>query len=482
LVFGGLLGLLGIFGLQDQEKELEIPKYLILIPLIITVLLRIIPFLDNTVPLGYDPGIYKYVFETYRDHMPNIPEQSLEDWVRGSHPTGLPILTSVLYTFGFNTQTIMIPFYIFFSVIIIFSLYLAVKEYFHKKAAIISTFIFSISFAQFNTFSLFYYKNIIAINFILLFLYSLKKHNIFLTTLFATATAFIHRPTFLILALIWGIETLVNRENLKRNILAIFFSFLLVMAIYLPRFETAILDVIKPSVTQPGAGTFLSSYRYQLFSLSYFSLAIIGIAYLIKNKQFSPIVYWFFVNAVIVLLRLIFFYRFIIHLDIVMIILAALGTYRFLTSIPGKIKYLIVVLLFLAGIIVCFKESIYSQPLISQSDLDSIRMIPDYTPEDAYVVSLNSYYSPWIVGYSERLTIAPGLFGDNPWSRKEWDIFWMAPDVEEISYLLDEMPRPVYFYLGNHRSLNFMNKEKFNDECFELVFKDNGNHLFELLC
>ena len=481
LLFSLVLGLIGVFSLEKKEEPTKISKALIIIPIILSIMFRVIPYINNPIPLGYDPGIYKYVFEIYQKSLPVIPEQNLEGWVKPSISQGLPSLASIFYSLGLSTQQLMMPMLIFFSSTTILAVYLATKEYFNEQAAVLSAFIFSISLAQLSTFTLFYYQNILAITSLLFFIYSLKKQNIFLTTLFAASTAFIHRPTFLILALIWGMQTLADRKNFKRSLIPIFLTFLLTIAIYLPRFEVAVLDVLIPSVASPGSGTFMNIEDYRLFSLSYFPLSILGAAYLLKNKQFSPIIYWFIINASIVLFQLIFFYRFIIQLDIAMIILASFAMHSIMARM-GKAKFLILSFLFLGGIIVCFTEAINSKPLINEENLHSIEMIQYFTPDNAYIVSLNSYYSPWILGYSNRATIAPGLFSHDIWTEDEWEFFWKAEKFDEVKAMADMLPKPLYFYVGNHNSLIFMSREKFEDECFRKVFEDNGNYLLEYLC
>ena len=76
-------------------------------------------------------------------------------------------------------------------------------------------------------------------------------------------------------------------------------------------------------------------------------------------------------------------------------------------------------------------------------------------------MATHSYYSPWVLGYSGRKTIAPGLFEYNKWDVKQWQEFWKSENVTEM---LKDYERPLYIYVG---TIGNINTTKFNNECFE---------------
>ena len=86
------------------------------------------------------------------------------------------------------------------------------------------------------------------------------------------------------------------------------------------------------------------------------------------------------------------------------------------------------------------------------------------TENDAFVMATHSYYSPWVLGYSERKTIAPGLFEYNKWDVKQWREFWSS-DAEKAIEMLNDYERPLYIHSGSVKGT--MNLTKFEDECFE---------------
>ena len=58
--------------------------------------IRFLPLFKSSVPLGYDPGFYKYTMEIYSNALPQIPETNLADWIKDMYPQGLFVLSDVM--------------------------------------------------------------------------------------------------------------------------------------------------------------------------------------------------------------------------------------------------------------------------------------------------------------------------------------------------------------------------------------------------
>ena len=96
-------------------------------------------------------------------------------------------------------------------------------------------------------------------------------------------------------------------------------------------------------------------------------------------------------------------------------------------------------------------------------------------------MATSSYYSPWILGYSKRKTIAPGLFDYDKWNYEQWIKFWKAGNITEIKDLMGVYNKPLYIFIGKHGSTNF-NLNKFSGSCFKTVLNDNGGILYNYRC
>jgi hypothetical protein len=441
---------------------------------------RTLPYLGNSIPLGYDTGIYKYGIETFAEN----GFQSA-DWVKGALTPGFLYLTNTLGLI-FSTQTILTWIFILFNLALGLSIYYVTKEYFGKTTGLIAFLLYAVSIIQFKVFTFMYYKNIIGLALALWAIYFLKKDKRYLFILFGALTGAFHRPTFYIFGLSYLFYAFISPLTLKphkydykilvNNIIRGIMILVLTSILYLGFFKQAILPLITPVLqsfidTGTASGTFINFFQYQFSTLAYLPFAILGFFALAKQRKFNMIFFWTLITAIIVYFQFFFFNRFIIHLDIALIILAALG---FSVIIQHKKKFgvaILIIMLLSAGF-VAFNQAKETKSPISQEQLDLIIEM-DNLEADAYVMSISSEYSPWILGYSNRKTIAPGLFDENKWSEEEWNIFWTTDNKEQTMQLMSVYDKPIYLFIGNR---------DFNNPCFETHIEQNNNKILKYTC
>ncbi len=472
--FALVIASFGYFALEKREDTKKIAWYLYLIPFLIIITSRVIPYLHNSVPLGYDPGLYKFIFESYAHHKP------LEQWVISGFPPGLAIIVLPFYWLGFSSNFILIHLLILFDLFLGVCIYLATSEWFSKRSAFFAVLIYAISFTQFLTFWFNYYKNIVGLCLLLLAFYSyrhrFKKKYLspLLFVFFGSLLGGTHRPTFLIFGLTFFIYTLAGfilTKDLKKLRYNILIGILIIIGsslFYIGHFNTAILPgakgVIKANI---GSGTFIDFNTYRYYALPYLPFGLLGVLYLIKKKDFTNFfLIWFIVNIFIVGFSLIFYNRFIIHLDIVMIILAGLS-FNILISTKKKLAIALLLLLVGSGVYFVVSSSIKAKPLINQNELDEIKAINNYVKPDDYVMSTDRFYSPWLKGYVNAKIIAPGLFDEKSWDKQGWIIFWSSTNMSLINNMVSSLPQPLYIFLGKRSRFN---KQKFfNNSCYEQI-------------
>lgn len=445
-------------------------KYLLflLIPL-----LRIIPYITNKIPLGYDAGIYKYAIETPLNNIPNwmITQVTME-------PLFL-YLTTILKVF-LSSQTILTTIFILITTILGIVIYITTKEYSNKTAAIIATLIYAFSVIQLKAFSYMYYRNILGITLAIISIYLYKKDKTKLFILTAALTGAMHRPTFYLLGLTFLIYTIIHK-NKKQNIIKGISILAITSLFYLGQFSQAILQMFQPVLqgfTQPGqsAGTFIDFFTYQYSTLAYLPFALLGLIYLIKKKDFNLITLWTLISLAIVYFQFFFYNRFIIMLDIGLIILAGIG-FSLLIKNYKKIGIIITIILLISAGIMGTKEAINTKSLINNEELETIQYLNN-TEENAYVMATASLYSPYVLGYSERKTIAPGLFEFNKHDEKQWIKFWTTKDIEEIKQFLNEYEKPLYIHIGSKQPDNI---KQFN-QCFTKYYEQNNNKIYKYTC
>jgi hypothetical protein len=454
-----------------KKTNLNLPTYLIAIPIVLTLALRLIPYINNTIPLGYDAGIYKYGIETFQGI-------NSTEWAKATFTPIFIYLTTILRTF-LTTNTILTSILILFNLLIPITLYITTKEYFNKSTAIISTIIYSLSIIQFKLFTYLYYKNILAIPLLLLTFYFYKKNKTKSFILTAALTGATHRPTFLILILSYLALTIKqkSKEDLK-NLIKIS---ILTLIFYLGFIKQAILPLIQPvtqSLIQPGTspGTFITFFTYQYSILTYLPFALIGLFYLIKQKEYNLIFFSTIISLAIVYFQFFFFNRFIIHLDLFLIILAGAG-FSILIQYRKKLGTIITIILLLSAGILVTQEALNTKPLINNEELETIHYLQN-TEENSYAMATASLYSPYVLGYSGRKTIAPGLFEYNKHNKQEWINFWTTTDIEEIKQFLNEYEKPLYIHIGEKQPDNIKQFES----CFTTYYEKNNNKIYQYTC
>jgi len=441
--------------LDANEKNRDKKWMWLVVPaLFIIFVSRIVPFLGFEAPLGYDTGIYKKSIENFARALPNLPAFSKGAWDL-SQPWGLLLSTNLLSLIGLSSNQILYGYYILLNLLLGLSIYVVVKKFFNQNAAILAIFIFAFSLTQFQTYWMMYYKNIAGL-FLMLIAFYLLAQKSWLVVPVAGFLGGLHQPTFLIFGLAMLAHFIFNRDKRYHlitgiGILAVAFSLYVhnpqaIFQFFSPNLE----ELVKTFGPGAGAGTFFDFNFYRQIITFYLPFALLGLIYLIQKRQFNYLFFYFIFNFAIVYFGLIFHNRFIIHLDIITIILAGVGgsyiLVRLWPSLIGKVA--ITVLLIGAGYILTIVV-LNKKPLISEEELAEIKSLAYIAKEDEYVMATDSYYSPWVYGYSERKTIAPGLFEHNKWNLAEWNAFWRSRDATLYYILLDKYPSPIYIFVGD---------------------------------
>lgn len=466
VAFAFFIGWLYFFG-EGEEKDFKLSRWLIIIPLIIILVSRIIPFVFSETPLGYDTGIYKKNIEDFRLALPDLPKVSKGAWL-AQESWGLYLGTNLLSLVRLSENQIFYGYYILLSLLLGFSIYVLVKRFFGQNAAILAVFIFAISLTQFEAYWMMYYKNIAALFLMLMAFYLLAKKS-WLVIPVAGFLGGLHQPTFLIFGLAMFAHFLFNKEK-KYHLISGIAILVIALSLYIHN-QQAISQFLSPDLQElvkifgpgAGAGTFFDFNFYRQIITFYLPFAILGLIYLIKTKQFNYLFFYFIFNFAIVYFNLLFHNRFIIHFDIIVIVLAGIGASfilaKFLPTFAGKaaICILLIGAVYILGTVVLNKK-----PLISEEELVEIKSLSNLAKENEFVMATDSYYSPWLYGYSGRKTIAPGLFEHNKWNREKWAAFWFSPDLELRYFLLDEYQGPIYLFVGDKQhKMDFSNDPRF---------------------
>jgi len=453
-----IIAFLGVYSIKKEyihdlfEDKNLIPKKLHVLIFILSILLiisfRTIPYIKNgtDIPIGYDAGLYNYIIEH--------GFQNMDLWIRtGVEPGFLYFMTFLNSILNIPSNFLLIHVFILFNVLLGVSIYFFSKEYFNDDVAILSILIYSISTIQFEVFTYLYYKNIIALSLLLFSFYFLKKQNYIAFTILGILIGITHRPTFYIFG--WSFlaytlfnsfkkykfQTKITLINVASGIIILSISLLF----YLGKFKPAIINLISPVLTSfvdtgTAPGTFVTFLTYQFSILFYLPLSLLGLFLLIKEKKFSIFFFFTIITGIIVYFKFFFFNRYIIFLDISLILLAAYGLY-FLLKSKKNLAFIFMILLLSSGLILTFNTAINTKNIISNEVFDSISNIKLPNPSSSYIISISSQFSPFLQGYTgssinDRVSyqiIAPGMFDYDVLKTEErWNIFWEDLNASEI--------------------------------------------------
>jgi hypothetical protein len=476
LNFGMLALMVGIFGFaldRNQTPSIAFPRVLLYPALALSILFRVIPYLNNSVPLGYDPGLYKYLFE---------------------HPFGDAYLTSLypmLFTVVMSAlnkilgyDVLLVPVFIGLSVSTCVVIYHSANRLLHPQAGTIAAVLFSASSIQYLVFQQNFYKNVLGINLLLLALMLFKESDgpNWKLVLLGGIIAGTHRPAFLILGSTYLTYVVLDVKDFRTRE----FGFLVINGIAVIGLALLFnLDRIEPfllagvanvtrSVASTGSagGAFIGFDTYIIQSLPMIPFAITGAFH--YRKESRPLAIAALITLTIVILQLYFHNRFIVYLDIFVILFASMGFHVLLNDRKTYTYGLgITVALLVMSLGLTADRAFGAKPLISDRELTEIAEISTRVERDATIMVTDNYYAPWVRGWVDRHVIAPGLFGFDAMTSADWENFWEGIDRE---LYLREIDRPLYIHVGQRQR-----QLEFDDLCYER--HDLGtSELYEYVC
>lgn len=417
-------------------------------------LIRLYPYFLSPVPLGYDPGLYLYLWKQYQS-ISLFKFTSLPKWLIEVYPPFLPFMGKII-SFVISPDHFLIPLSFAIAALLFLSIYLYSKNFWIM-------FLLTISAIQFKFWWWFYIKNILATAFIFFYLY-FDKQKYKWKWVFIPMIVWTHQPTAIIFFLI-----LIFKRKLKPILL-----FLLAFALYyLQNYQLTIKPFLQATISTMGepSGTFYSLSESLRLMWVYLPLTFYGIYLSIKKRTNKLEVFMLVISFLIPLFGLFLSQRFIPFFDLFALILAGYGASIFFVKHKKlAIVYALLCLVFVGNYV--YKNS---RAKILNDEFNEIKLISE-TETDAYVLVTDNEYTPWIYGWSNRKTIAPG-FGeyDIYWTYEQWDSFWQSDKRATELELLKKLPEPLYLYFGDRQR---QIKAKPEGDCFERY----SWHTFKFLC
>ncbi|MDF2379325.1 MAG: hypothetical protein P1V18_03840 [Candidatus Gracilibacteria bacterium] len=431
------------------------------------------PFSLTSAPLGFDTGLYRYEF---LESLRALPEYFSQLFL------GLPLITDVFLLFGRDISFLMQELYIGMFLVLAFVATFVAREKWGRNAALFVMFLLSISLVQWEMFEMVLYKQVFALALALYSLLLLSKRSYwcviplsFLVLLQPLDVVFVSAAAILSAVLCKKNDPLrpFMMKIAGGGILALVPLFFLDQVFWEQAWQVfsdgfVAFDQLEFSLK---TGVFFDLKEYGSFALPVLVLGLVGVVRQIQKEGVTVFVSYAVVLLLWVVLRLFFYQRLLIQLDIIMILFAG-GVLADLFQLSSKKwsrgVFVVGVILFSAPFI---SHVLDYRPLVSTREFDGIRQFCEDLDEGQYVMATDGRYGPWLRGYCpEQRVIAPGLFEYDLWTEDEWKAFWIDP-YQVSRELFERFDDVVYVYIGDNQT---------RLELPRVMFREVGRGWFEI--
>jgi len=411
------------------------------------------------VPLGYDAGLYLYLFKQYNQHS-LLAYQELSKWVISQFPLGIAVIGRLLTTF-IPPEKLLISLIVAFSGLLFVSVYVLARHLWGKREALWTVLVLTASALQFRTYWYYYAKQIFGSSLLLFAMYFFLRSSFWAVPL-TILIAYTHEPTFIVLMFALGAGFIIEKPKRRYYGTVIAVTALFAALYYVPHYAVTIQQYISPVISSfvpkqvggtmgTSSGTFYDMLPALLLSLPYLPFAVVGLLRQWKKKGGAPLLGALIGSLVIIVFGLFLSRRFIIFADLFIIIYAGSGIV-YIAEKYKRARFIRPLLALYALMLVTF-IGVYvyqtAKPPIFDDELTEIALLRQTEP-NAYVLVTDREYMPYVYGWSQRRVIAPryGEF-DTYWTIPQWHQFWESNNRETEKNLLLKLPNPLYIFKGD---------------------------------
>jgi hypothetical protein len=444
------------------------------------------PLVRFPLPLGYDPGIYRFLFVRYSGAFPLLPD--LPRWA-GEHPPGLFLLVAPLVQAGFPVDWLIGWVWSLMPVVLAVTLAAVWSRREGACVGILVLLAALLSQAYYDGFVGMYWKTYAALLLSVLTLAAIERRSPW-AVLGAFLALVTHHQTGLLLGLVLASWFLVrSRAILRERRLLLLAGAVAVAAIaslllYLPHWTAAVRDPLTSIFVLRGAqapgGSFPDPVFYLRVTGILFAFGVYGFVLSLTRERGSVwqlAVLW---TLPFILLKLVFYRRFYLQFDFFLLPFVALGVADVWRRYGAVVLRLAVGVLLVFQMMLSLHGAWTRAPEIDGATFSAILAAAAAAPEDAPVIALDSASAPWLLGWRTGGSVGgPGLFDLPGWTYPEWEQFlYGGRDLRRA--LLGNLPRETLFlvtplfrsYYGEHV------QGFFADPCL----REKTQELLEIVC
>lgn len=443
------------------------------------------PLFYFDLPLGYDTGIYRYLFLRYSEAFPPFTFPDLPPWAR-EHPPGLFLFSTLLLRLGVPVDWLLGWMWSLFSVLLAACVSVVVWRKRGRGVGIVTLLLFALAPVYYDGFAAMYWKTFAALLWTTLSFYFVERRKWFGGSVFAFLTLITHQQTgllFVLVILSWLFLSACSSwflGNFSRRHFLIFLVgsavLLGLVALFYGRFFDDVVGRLLPLLFQGSSappGSFPPPDFYLRHSWPLLLFGMLGVLSDLRRERWTPEQLTLLWSFLFIALRLIFYRRFFLQFEFFLLPFAALAiAILWQRSSSLLLRGSIVVLLLVQSV---FSLQVMAQrtPTVSPQVFAAVRSLPTSVPDRALVLTLEPTTTPFLRGWLPTYRIGgPGLF-DSSWSEEQWERFLLGNPVERRT-LLATLLGPVFLFASpEFTSLYGVDAERFlADPCFEKIGAD----------
>ncbi|MDP3771526.1 MAG: hypothetical protein Q8R16_04450 [bacterium] len=429
----------------------------------------------GSAPLGYDTGFYVEYYRIISRALTIDPAVITTSHL--SYASWLPyILLKLPPFFAINLLHVL------HQLLTAGALYFLVRSLFPgtraRVAGAIAVFLFATSVNQFGAYWWMFYKQSMAIPF-LLFAFGLLARRSFLAIPVGAFAVAVHLQSavpflaaFALVVISSIVRDLVDRRPLKRETWLLVTGFIAVVLLaFLFKGPRELRFYVERLLETGGTWKTVPAWRVEetkglyvplpLFltnALLWAPFALFGITHLrrwslqLDRRATELLVATFLVLAALTALPFIYQNRTLILLDL-LLILFAIPPLRSLFSYPTTRA---ISVLFLAGALLTTSLTVIrSKPQVSPVERRELEQLgATLRRTGGYAMATDAMYAPWVYVFTEHETIAPGSLNWDRWELPEWEEFWNGDDdTHRHALLLAYDSMPIYLFVGDRQHI-----------------------------
>ncbi|MEA2701791.1 MAG: hypothetical protein QOE22_500 [Candidatus Parcubacteria bacterium] len=384
---------------------------------------------------GYDSGLYRrYLLEPFVS-FPNTPVPGLD------HTVFLPrILLDLVHFFVRNPDVALYGTYLGLGIAGVISVYFFTKHYTGNRGAVAATLLYILSAVQFSAQQAFFFKQAAALPLFLFGVLAFETRRYALGACLGILIVLTHQTSSVLYIVLAGTGFLTRAFFTRSIPLAYAFSVTAVAAAYL-----LLHPHVAQKVASPPVSLFISPSEYLLWSVPLFAFVVLGVrSFLPVAKRNHVLLGSLGILLLFVILRLPFYSRVYVFLDLLLAVPAAYGAlvaYGWFRVRARSLAPLAGAVLVIAAAFPMFWLQKHSEASISPDIQETVRTLSALPKGSAVVTS--PALLPWAHGWSIVEVHAPGIFKE-PHATEEWNRYWSHAEPQFERAFLASFPQPAY--------------------------------------